>query len=70
MGYTAATGRRTSRTDATRARDLAPTAFCRQEFAATEGRRFQLSLNSDGLLVNLVPSVIGKKDIFLPSIIQ
>jgi len=31
MGYPAATGRGTSRTDATRARDLAPTAFRRRD---------------------------------------
>jgi hypothetical protein len=49
MGYTAATGRGTSRTDTTGVRDLAPTAFggtnpeIPRNFAAPEGRRFQLA---------------------------
>jgi len=49
MGYPAATIRGTSRTDATHARDLAPTAFRRRNSSGIsrrqEGRRFQLSLN-------------------------
>ena len=49
MGYSAATGRGTSRTDAMQARDLAPTAFRRRNSSRIsrrqEGCWFQLSLN-------------------------
>jgi hypothetical protein len=52
MGYPAATGRGTSLTDATRARDLAPTAFRRRNSSGISRRQkavgFQLSLNRDG----------------------
>jgi|AntAceMinimDraft_11_1070367.scaffolds.fasta_scaffold106442_1 hypothetical protein len=51
MGYPAATDRGTSRTDTTLARDLAPPLQFLRNFAAPEGRRFQLSLNRDGPLV-------------------
>jgi hypothetical protein len=55
MGYPAVTGRGTLRTDATRARDLAPDGLPAPQFlrnfAAPEGRRFQLSLNRDGSLI-------------------
>jgi hypothetical protein len=55
MGYPAATGRGTSRTDATHARDLVPTAFRRRSSSGIsrrrEGRWLQLLLNRDRSLV-------------------
>jgi len=46
MGYPAATGRGTSRTDATRARDLAPTAFRRRNSSGISWRQKAVGFSS------------------------
>jgi len=52
MGYPAAIGRGTSRTDATRARDLDPTAFRRRNsFGISRRQKAVGSLNRDESLV-------------------
>jgi hypothetical protein len=60
MGYPAATGRGTSRTDAMRARDLASKAFWRREIP----QEFQLSLNRDEALIffrRAVHGIVGER---------
>ena len=60
MGYRAATGRGTSRINATHVRPCTD-SFLPAPFAARDGRRFELSLNRDGPLVFLFLCALRRK---------